>query len=95
VSLPGYLRAKGAALLRLNDPQALPTAIRLLERVTREWPELRPLPMGKLVDVPWAHELLGDAQRRHGDLRAAEVNYRQSLAKADSNRNGTDERTLI
>lgn len=30
-------------------------------------------------DAPWAHVLLGDAQRRRGDLRAAEATYRTAM----------------
>lgn len=79
-SRPGYLRVKGATLLGHDDPAALRVAIRLLQRATES---------GHFLEVPWAHELLGEAYRRMGELDAAEHHYRQCMATADEHRNGT------
>jgi tetratricopeptide (TPR) repeat protein len=76
----GYLRVKGATLLRLGDTAAIPTAIRLLHRATET---------DHFLEVPWAHELLGHAYQETGDLEAAEHHYRQCMATADEHRNGT------
>src|SRR5215217_2867823 len=62
-SRPGYLRAKGATLLDHRDPAATLVAIHLLHRATES---------GHFLEVPWAHELLGKAYRKMGDLDADE-----------------------
>jgi hypothetical protein len=79
-SRPGYLRAKGATLLDHRDPAATLVAIHLLHRATES---------GHCLEVPWAHELLGKAYRKMGDLDAAEHHYRHCMATADEHGNGT------
>jgi hypothetical protein len=85
-SRPGYLRVKGATLLDHRDPAATVVAIRLLHRATES---------GHFLEVPWAHELLGQAYRRMGDLDAAEHHYRQCMTTADEHRNGTTKVTKL
>ena len=82
VSRPGYLRVKGASLLRTGDPGAVPVAIGLLQRVVNEHDHF--------LEVPWSHELLAEAHRRVGDLAAAEHHLRECIRTRDANRNGTD-----
>jgi hypothetical protein len=77
---------KGATLLRLGDTAAIPTAIRLLHRATET---------DHLLEVPWAHELLGHAYQETGELEAAEHHYRQCMATADEHRNGTTKVTEL
>jgi hypothetical protein len=85
-SRPGYLRVKGATLLDHRDPAATLVAIRLLHRATES---------DDFIEVPWAHELLGQAYRKMGDLEAAEHHYRQCMATADKHRNGTTKVTKL
>ena len=85
-SRPGYLRVKGATLLDHDDPAAILIAIRLLHRATES---------DHFLEVPWAHELLGQAYRKMGDLDAAEHHYRQCMAAADEHRNGTTKVTEL
>jgi hypothetical protein len=85
-SRPGYLRVKGATLLDHRDPAATLVAIRLLHRATES---------GHFLEVPWAHELLGKAYRKMGDLDAAEHHYRQCMATVDEHGNGTTKVTKL
>jgi len=80
-SRPGYLRVKAATLLELDDPAARRIAIGLLSRVVDHYEHF--------LDVPWSHELLGEAYRRDGDLDSAERHLRLCLQTADDRRNGT------
>lgn len=41
------------------------------------------------TEVPWAHELLGEACRRQEDLDQAEHHLRRCIETADERRNGT------
>jgi hypothetical protein len=85
-SRPGYLRVKGATLLDHRDPAATLVAIRLLHRATES---------GHFLEVPWAHELLGKAYRKMGDLDAAEHHYRRCMATVDEHGNGTTKVTKL
>lgn len=78
---PGYLRVKGATLLEAGDRKALEIAIELLRRVVDEHDHG--------IDVPWAHELLGIAYARQGDLASAEEHLGRCLQTSDEHRNGT------
>lgn len=77
----GYLRVKGARLLEHDEDAATRTAIELLTRVVTEYDDF--------IEVPWSHELLGDAYRRLGDLGASECHLRLCIETADERRNGT------
>jgi hypothetical protein len=80
-SRPGYLRVKAATLLASDDPAARRVAIDLLQRVVTTHDDF--------LEVPFAHELLGDAYRHEGDLEASERHLRLCLQTADERRNGT------
>lgn len=82
-----YLRVKGARLLGAGLDEALPVAISLLRRVVDDHDDL--------LQVPWSHELLGEAYRRMGDLDRAEHHYRKCLETADERRNGTSNVTEL
>lgn len=82
-----YLRVKGATLLKAGHDKALPVAISLLHRVVDDYDDL--------LQVSWAHELLGEAYRRMGDLDRAEHHYRKCLETADERRNGTSDVTEL
>lgn len=82
-----YLRVKGATLLGAGDDAALPVAISLLHRVVDEYDDF--------LQVPWAHELLGEAYRRTGELDRAEHHFRTCLATADERRSGTSDVTEL
>lgn len=86
-SRPGCLRVKRAALLQLHEPEATEVAISMLSRVVDEYDHF--------LEVPWCHELLGDAHRRRGDLRQAEHHLRRCLETADQRRNGTTKVTEL
>src|SRR5690606_14282078 len=72
---PGYLRVKGATLLEQEDERATRVAVELLTRVVTEYDDF--------MEVPWSHELLGDAYRRLGDLAASERHLRRCIETAD------------
>jgi tetratricopeptide (TPR) repeat protein len=76
-----YLRVKGATLMGTRHDGGLPVAISLLHRVVDDYDDW--------LQVPWAHELLGEAYHRTGDLDGAERHYRECLQVADARRNGT------
>lgn len=82
-----YLRVKGATLLEAGHDDAVPAAVSLLQRVVEDYDD--PL------QVPWAHELLGQAYRRMGELDRAEHHFRQCLATTDDRRNGTSNVTEL
>lgn len=82
-----YLRVKGATLLEAGQDDALPVAISLLRRVVDDHDDL--------LQVPWSHELLGEAYRRLGELDRAEHHYRACLESADERRNGTSNVTEL
>ena len=84
---PGYLRVKGATLLEHEDEGATRVAIELLTRVVTEYDDF--------IEVPWSHELLGDAYRRLGDLAASERHLRRCIETADDRRNGTTGATEV
>ena len=81
-----YLRVKGATLLEAGEDEAVPVAVSLLHRVVDDY---------DFLQVPWAHELLGQAYRRMGELDRAEHHLRQCLATADERRNGTSNVTEL
>jgi hypothetical protein len=76
-----HLRVKAAVLLGLADAAAAEVAIQLLGRVVDEYDHL--------LEVPSAHELLGEAYRRKGDLARAEHHFRRCLDTADARGSGT------
>ena len=82
-----YLRVKGATLLGAGLDEALPVAISLLRRVVDDYDDF--------LQVPWSHELLGEAYRRIGDLDRAEHHFRKCLETADERRNGTSNVTEL
>ena len=82
-----YLRVKGATLLESGNDEALTVAVSLLLRVVEGYDDF--------LQVPWAHELLGEAYRCKGDLDRAEHHLRQCLATADEQRNGTSNVTEL
>lgn len=82
-----YLRVKGATLLEVGQDEALPVAISLLSRVVEEYDDA--------LQVPWSHELLGEAYRRLGQLDRAEHHYRKCIETADVRRSGTSHVTEL
>lgn len=86
-SRPGYMRVKGATLLELENVDATEVAIELLTRVVTQYDHF--------LDVPWAHELLGEAYRRQGDLDQAEHHLCRCIETADERRNGTTKITEL
>lgn len=82
-----YLRVKGATLLEAGQDEALPVAISLFRRVVDDYDDF--------LQVPWSHELLGEAYRRMGELDRAEHHYRKCLEIADERRNGTSNVTEL
>jgi hypothetical protein len=83
----GYLRVKAAALLERQTPAATRIAIDLLRRVVTEYDDR--------LEVPFSHELLGEAYRRVGDLVAAEQHLRACLDTMYENRSGTSHLTEL
>ena len=77
---PGYLRVKAAALLDLHDAEATKVAVGLLHRVVDGHEDF--------LEVPWSHELLGNAYFELRDPAAAEEHLRLATATADERRNG-------
>ena len=86
-SRPQYLRVKGATLLELADPAATKSAVELLTRVVNDYDDS--------LEVPWAHELLGDAYRHTGDFERAEHHLRRCLDTANERRSGTTRTTEL
>jgi tetratricopeptide (TPR) repeat protein len=76
----GYLRAKAATLLGVSDSRATLIAVELLHRVVDRHQDF--------LEVPWSHELLGNAYLQLSDLEAAEEHLRLATATADERRNG-------
>jgi tetratricopeptide (TPR) repeat protein len=77
---PGYLRVRAATLLGLAHPTATAVAVQLLRRVVDDHDDF--------IEVPWSHELLGNAYLNSGDLAAAERHLRLAISSADERRNG-------
>ena len=77
---PGYLRAKAATLLGISNSRATSVAVDLLHRVVDGYQDF--------LEVPWSHELLGNAYLELGDLEAAAVHLRLATSTADERRNG-------
>jgi len=82
-----YLRVKGSTLLGAGRDEAVPIAISLLQRVVDDYDDF--------LQVPWSHELLGEAYRRLGEPDRAEYHYRMCLETADERRNGTSNVTEL
>jgi hypothetical protein len=76
-----YLRVKAATLLERRTPVATSVAIGLLTRVVTEY--------DNRLEVPFSHELLGQAYRRVGDLEAAERHFRACIDTRYENKSGT------
>jgi hypothetical protein len=81
-SKPQYLRIKAAALLGSNDPVIQRAGIDLMRRLIEGYPADR-------LNVPFAHEQLGDYFRVIGERDEAKKEYRSSIAKSLPNRSGT------
>ena len=72
---PQYLRIKGSALIQADDPAAQAVGLDLLQRVLAEDTD-------SVIDIPIAHDVLGDYYRRRGELDRAIDEYEAAIATA-------------
>jgi tetratricopeptide (TPR) repeat protein len=72
---PQYLRIKGSALIQAEDPAAQAVGLGLLQRVLVE-------DTGSVINIPIAHDVLGDYYRRRGELDRAIDEYKAAIATA-------------